>query len=125
MELEIEYISEFRMDVFKSEPTATGWKQLSYVGELDFGLQTTLDGEIFLQVQDESNTVKVDLTQQNSFFFLEKLLECEGYYTFEGEAGSHDTAKADCEGMYISMTKRLDELWSLRETMLYWLSYGG
>lgn len=124
--LEIEHVSEFRMNIYKMEDIDAGWIRLGYALGLDLGLQTTLDGHIFLQVATVDQATRVNLNQITSFYFLEKLLECEGYYTFEGETSSTINEKTDiCEGIYVNMKDKLDELWALRETMLYWLSYGG
>ena len=124
-QLEIEYVSEHRLNIFKMKETAGGWNQVDYVYGLDLALQTTLDNEIFLQIWDTDHTAQVNLNQVQSFFFLERILECKGYYTFEGETPHLDERRSNCEEAYINVEEGLQVFWDLRELMLYWLSYGG
>lgn len=100
-------------------------KLIEGVTDLNFILQTTLD-EIFLQVRDLELNIYLDLNQVESFIFLEKILECECYCTYAGNlwGDEGETISNCCDEIFVDMEPEIQEIWDLRERMLYWLSYG-
>jgi len=95
-----------------------------FMTDLNFALQTTLDGGVFLQIWNMDYDICFNFDQKGSLIFLERLLECKCFYTYAGDLWGNEELTKYCDEIFIDMEPDIQEIWDLREDMLYWLSYG-
>lgn len=123
MEFVVDYW-ESKIRIYLEHQYSPYGRKVKIVEDLDFALQTTLDDEVFLQLWEPGCDTCFSFSQKESLIFLERLIEDKCYYTYVGELGLYETVLSYCDEMYIDMEPNIQEIWDIREQMLYWLSYG-
>ena len=124
MQLVIEYINGSKLMIYAQSWSGGGCDHFYSTSFINFKLQTTLDDKIFLQVCTEDDDLVLNLNQEEALFFLETLLERGGYYTFYGSVPNLSPREFYTDEIYINIKDSIQEIWDLRERILYWLSYG-
>ena len=123
MRLVVDYW-EPKIRIYMEHSYSDSRRAIIVADKLDFVLQTTLDDEVFLQIWDQNNKVYFNFSQKESLIFLERLIDDKCYYSYVGDLGLYETVLSYCDEMYIDMEPNIQEIWDIREQMLYWLSYG-
>jgi hypothetical protein len=123
MQLVIEYINGSKVMIYAQSWSGGGCDHYYNTPFIDFKLQTTLDDKNFLQICTE-NDLTLDLNQEEALFFLESLLERGGFYTCYGKVPNLSPKEFYTDESYINIKDAIQEIWDLRERILYWISYG-
>jgi hypothetical protein len=124
MQLVIEYINGSKLMIYSLSSSLGGHRHFYTEPFVYFNLQTTLEDKILLQVCTEDDDLVLNLNQEEALFFLENLLEFKGYYTCCGAVPCLSKKEIYCSEIYIDIKDRIQEIWDLRERILYWVSYG-